>query len=194
METGDHRVAREGWDPACRPSRRALLLAGQGPGLSPLLPLCLGALSSGLEYVLPEPFWGQGREQHETKKAHLKSSDGLSLAREAVVGIGHGRTEFPCTLLEDSNLGTTGMGWRRGHGPRTPRCPGSRVPFYTRCSGHRKLCPDREHPGPEGTHVVLLLLTLSCVPLSLTLPISKIQLPSVNAGFGLEVSSSGAPF
>ena len=53
-------------------------------------------------------------------------------------------------------------------------------------SGHRKLCPDPEHPGPEGTHVVMLLLPLSCVPLSLTLPTSETQLPSVNAGFRLK--------
>lgn len=127
------------------------------------------------------------------KKAHLKSSDGLSLAREAAVGVGHGRTEFPCTLLEDSSLGTAGMGWRRGRGPRTPRCPGVVFPFI-RDAPDTGSCPDREHPGPEGTHVVLLLLTLSCVPLSLSLPISKTQLPSVNAGFGPEVNPSGAPF
>lgn len=79
-----------------------------------------GTVSSGLEYVLPEPFWGQGREQHEAKKVHLKSSDGLSLAREAAIGIGYGPTKFPHTLLEHSSLGTTGMGWRQGRGPWTP--------------------------------------------------------------------------
>lgn len=134
VETGDHRAAHEGWDPACPPSRRALLLAGQGPGLSPASPsVSWGAVSSGLECVLPEPFGGQGREQHETEKAHLKSSDGLSLTREAAFGIGYRRTEFPHTLLEHSSLGTTGMGWRRGRGPWTPRCPRSLVPFYKRC-------------------------------------------------------------
>ena len=96
--------------------------------------------------------------------------------------------------LRGQQLGNRWDGLDAGPWTTDPTMPGSRVPFYTRCSGHRKLCPDREHPGPEGAHVVLLLLTLSCVPLSLSLPISKTQLPSVNAGFGPEVNPSGAPF
>lgn len=56
------------------------------------------------------------------------------------------------------------------------------------------LSPEPEHPGPEGTHVVLLLLPLSCAPLSPTLPISETQLLPVNAGFRLEANSSGALF
>ena len=130
METGDHGAAREGWDPACCPSRRALLLAGQGPGLSPASPsVSRGAVSSGLECVLPEPFWGQGREQHETEKAHLKNSDGLSLTREAAVGIGYRHTEFPHTLL--STAAWEPLGWAGGgavdHGPHD--VPGALFPF-----------------------------------------------------------------